>query len=66
MTKNLKIAIAVGLVAGAGLYVIRRMNFDRRLKKEAEDGYETAGDVLFPGKTVRNRNLRYGPVLPKE
>jgi hypothetical protein len=65
MRKNVKIAIAAGLVAAAAVYLIRKSTVSRRLKKVSDDGYETAGDVLFPGRQLSTRKMKYGPVVPR-
>jgi hypothetical protein len=36
----------------------------RKLKQVADNGYETARDVLFPGKKLKSSKLHYGPVHP--
>jgi hypothetical protein len=65
MRKNIRVAIAAGLIIGLGIYAIRRVNINRKLRKVADNGYETAGDVLFPGKGVQAKKLRYGPIHPR-
>ena len=64
MGKNVKIAIAAGLLAAIAIYTIRRITTHRKLSKVADDGYETASDVLYKGKGGR-RKQHYGPVLPR-
>lgn len=34
------------------------------LQDIADEGYETASDILFPGQRFSNE-LRYGPVIPQ-
>lgn len=34
------------------------------LTRIAEEGYETAYDILFPKAETKQENLHYGPVLP--
>ena len=34
------------------------------LQDIADEGYETASDILYPGKSFSNE-LRYGPVIPQ-
>ena len=65
-TRN-KIILATGVIAVTGLLLYatsRHKKTKRMLTDIAEEGYETAPDVLFPGKEKRNNNLKYGPVLP--
>jgi hypothetical protein len=61
--------IVMGLVSvavlGFVIYSIRRQKTKEMLRKVSNEGYETAHDVLFPNKTDRLSNLRYGPVLPE-
>ena len=37
----------------------------KRLRKIAEEGYETASDILFPNKSNPSKKLHFGPVLPE-
>lgn len=66
MKKKEKIIVGVALIAAAGLlvYATRRSNTRRRMKQVADEGYETAADVLHPKTNKRFRKLHYGPVLP--
>jgi hypothetical protein len=36
----------------------------RMLNRIAEEGYETASDILFPKEEAKEESLHYGPVLP--
>ncbi len=56
------ILAAIG-TAAITLYLIHRRNTKRMLENIADEGYETAPDILFPDKNV-SRKLHYGPVLP--
>lgn len=58
--------LAAAAVVGLVVYAIRRKNTKRMLKDIAEEGYETAHDVLFPNKRKRDPRLQYGPVIPAE
>ena len=53
------------ILAGLAIYAVvyYRKSSRRRLKKVANEGYETAIDVLFPEKPTRGK-LHYGPVIP--
>ena len=62
--KPLRIVIGISVLAGIGLLVAREVARRRQLKRVAENGYETAHDVLYPGGSRRHKKLRYGPVLP--
>ena len=63
--------LALGILAGAALVTAsmilaknRRRKVSRMLSEVADEGYETAHDILYPGKSKKEKNLRYGPVLP--
>jgi hypothetical protein len=53
--------LAVSVIAG---YVKKCADTKRMLNQIADEGYETAHDVLFPGKRLGSKNLQYGPVIP--
>lgn len=65
MRKDIKIALAAGLITIAAIYLIRKANNSRKLQRVSDDGYETAGDVLYPGRGVSSRKMKYGPVIPR-
>ena len=53
------------VVAGLFIYAASRHKKTRRMLEEiADEGYETAHDVLYPDKSRRSSKLQYGPVLP--
>lgn len=67
MKKNtaLLLAGATVLITGYLLYSSRRYKDQhKRARKVSDEGYETAHDILFPGKK-KSEKLQYGPVLPK-
>jgi hypothetical protein len=64
MKKILKVLTGLFILTGVGIFVIRKINTRRKLKQVADNGYETAQDVLFPGKGIKSKKLHYGPVLP--
>ena len=66
MKKTLKVALAVSVVVAIGVIVAssRRKKATKMLDQVADEGYETAHDILFPGKKSHKKELRYGPVLP--
>ena len=47
------------------VYAARRSNTKRRIAEVADEGYETAADLLHPKTNKRFKNLHYGPVLPE-
>jgi len=65
MKKSLKILAGLAILAAAGAYVIRRIRTGHALDRVADDGYETAHDVLYPNKKIRSRKVRYGPIHPR-
>jgi hypothetical protein len=65
MKKSLRVFAGLAILAAAGIYIIRRINTRRALGRVADDGYETAHDVLFPNKKIRSRKVHYGPIHPK-
>ncbi|RYF89737.1 MAG: hypothetical protein EOO03_05270 [Chitinophagaceae bacterium] len=55
---------AVGVV----VYIARQQqeeDCEGKLAHIADEGYETANDILYPNTGSRDKNLRYGPVLPE-
>lgn len=67
MKKTNRVILAIGLAAVAGLviYTIRRHQSNQRFAKIADEGYETAHDILYPHKNKSRRKVHYGPVLPE-
>ena len=67
MKKSNRFLLAIGLAAATGLviYMVRRHQSNQRIAKVADEGYETAHDILYPDKRNRRRKVHYGPVLPK-
>ncbi len=60
----LKVLIVATVLTGVGFFVVREINKRRKLKIVADSGYETAQDILFPGKGIKSKKVHYGPVLP--
>jgi hypothetical protein len=63
--------LALGILAGAALVTAsmilaknRKKRMCMMLSEVADEGYETAHDILYPGKSKKEKHLRYGPVLP--
>ncbi len=66
-TKDLLLAAAAGaVVAGILVYIVRKVQNYQMLKEVADEGYETAHEVLFPHKKQMGQKLHYGPVLPDD
>ena len=51
---------------GLLVYVTRRANTKRRIAEVADEGYETAADLLHPKTNSRFKKIHYGPVLPQD
>ena len=66
MKTSTKIALAVTAAAAAGIaiYAVRHKRLERILKNVADEGYETARDILYP-RNGRGSRLQYGPVIPR-
>lgn len=52
-------------VTGIVLYALSQKKHRRKLTRIADEGYEIAHDILFPGNDVKEKKLHYGPVLPE-
>jgi hypothetical protein len=66
MKSSRKIIYGAAAVALTGLlvYAVRRTNTKKRMEQVADEGYETAADILHPKTNKRFKKLHYGPVLP--
>lgn len=64
-TNKIILAVAAGAAAGLVIYALRRHQSRRILNQVADEGYETAHDILFPNKKHRGRKLKYGMVHPE-
>lgn len=47
------------------ILITRAFHHSKRLNEIADEGYETAADILFPETPTRKRKVHYGPVLPE-
>jgi len=68
MKKTSKILVGVGLAAIAAgfiVYAVRRHRSNQRRARIADEGYETAHDILFPANKHKRKKVHYGPVLPE-
>lgn len=61
------VGVAISAVTGAALEARRRNHIRSLLAEAANEGYETAYDIIDTNKmrAHRNRRLKYGPTLPK-
>ena len=64
LSHKILLGIAISAAAGILIYASKNSNTKRMLTKIADEGYETAQDILFPSKTIQEKNLRFGPVFP--
>ncbi|MEO6069210.1 MAG: hypothetical protein ABIN57_05775 [Chitinophagaceae bacterium] len=66
MKLTTKLLYLLGSIALGGLIVYAARGFQTRnmARVVAEEGYETANDILFPHNTRQDSKLHYGPVLP--
>ncbi len=63
-SKKITYAVAATAIIGALIYVTRKANSKKRIRQVANQGYETAADILHPNTNQRFKKLHYGPVLP--
>ncbi len=66
MKTPLKLAVGAGIIL-AGLILLRyrykKSKSKRVLRKVANEGYETAIDILYPAHKTPGNRLHYGPVI---
>ncbi len=58
--------LGVVTITAAVVMIAKGFNQGRRLSHVANEGYETAHDILYPDKEGRKYRLHYGPVIPQE
>lgn len=64
LSQTIALGIAAMATTAIVVYVLRCSETKRMLNEIADEGYETAQDILFPGKDIQSKNLQYGPVIP--
>ena len=52
--KKLLVAVGISLTALLVIHLIRKKKSEKRLTVVAEEGYETAEDILFPKRKFRS------------
>lgn len=52
--KKLLVAVGISLIALLVIHLIRKKKSEKRLTVVAEEGYETAEDILFPKRKFRS------------
>ncbi|MEO6405525.1 MAG: hypothetical protein ABIY51_13290 [Ferruginibacter sp.] len=59
--------LSVAFIAFVTILLLKKRNEEGQemFNQVADEGYETAHDILYPGKRHSSRHLRYGPVLPR-
>ena len=63
--KNLIISAAAVLALSAVVaYLVGNSKSKSKTRRFANEGYELAGDILFPNERIKSRKLKFGPVLP--
>ena len=63
-TKKILVGLGFATVVGLIIYMVRQHRKVKRMSEEvAEQGYETAQDILFPKKNKSGGKHVYGPVL---
>ena len=54
------LAVAAATIAGLVVYSLQRRKKNSQLAQIADEGYETAHDVLFPHNKQRRKKYNYG------
>ena len=63
-TSKIILALSFTATAAAIVFLLSRIKTKRMLHQISDEGYETAHDILFPGKSIKSKGLQYGPVIP--
>ncbi|MES1217980.1 MAG: hypothetical protein ABUT20_20910 [Bacteroidota bacterium] len=63
--KKIVIVLTAATVVGLTVFAVRRRLKNKAIRDRiANEGYETAEDILYPGNSRFYKKLQYGPVLP--
>ncbi len=65
MKKMTKVFILAAVATPLIIYTIRRIQSHKMRGKIADEGFETATDILYPDKKRTFSKYRVGPVLPQ-
>ena len=65
MKKMTKVFILAAVATPLIIYTIRRIQSRKMRGKIADEGFETATDILYPDKKSSFSKYRVGPVLPQ-
>jgi hypothetical protein len=62
MKNSTKIILTIAAAAATGcvIYAVSRHKTNRKSVKVAEEGYETAHDILFPRKPKKRKKMQFG------
>ncbi len=64
--KNVIIGATAAFALGAiAVYLVNKKKSKSKTRLLANEGYELASDILFPGQDLRSKKLKFGPVLPQ-
>ncbi|MEO5968034.1 MAG: hypothetical protein ABIP68_00675 [Ferruginibacter sp.] len=68
MTKKNLVFLSFAAAAAtiALILVTKATKHSKRLNNIADEGYETAADILYPETGTRRRKVHYGPVVPAD
>jgi hypothetical protein len=65
-SEKIIVVTAAATLIGVALIAIDKIRIRMFLNNIADEGYETAHDILYPKKSKGEKRLRFGPVLPGE
>ncbi len=68
ISKRTLLSLLAITAVGVVIYLSRtekEEDCEGKLAHIADEGYETANDILYPNHARKAKNLRYGPVLPE-
>lgn len=64
--KNVIIGATAAFALGAlAVYLVKKNRKMSKTRIVANEGYELASDILFPGENLKSTKLKFGPVLPQ-
>ncbi len=63
LSNKIVFGLAAAVAAAIVVYIARRSDTKRMLNQIADEGYETAHDILFPDKNIQAKHVQYGPVI---
>ncbi len=60
------LGFAASVAAITAILITKAVKHSKRLNNIADEGYETAADILYPETGTRRRKVHYGPVVPMD